>query len=852
MMMRTADAILYRRLFIAAVLLVSHSSILHGGTIGILEGTVQDKNTQQPLVGANVQLVGTAYGTITDHEGYYKLNSVRAGVYRVKFSLIGYAPIIMEEVVIPPDVRVRLNVTLEQAAIELEAVEVRYERPLIQKERPITVYSISEVKLEKLPVTSFQDVLTLQPGSTLEGNVRGGKTNEVKYLIDGIAVQDVIAGGLATDLPKSSIAGLTVYTGGFEAEYGNALSGVVNVLTRSGGGQHDVAVRVERDSWIPSSVNKQQDRATQVEASIGGPVLPGEVTYFTANTFTMSDTRYWQDFQSFFTTPVQQEFTGFSKVEWTSSATLKVGLQGIYSLRKWQDYEFSWRFNLDGLPRRSRDAYRVALTVANALSELSSYSVSLATFYQRTRVGEGTKQSLQTQPYEYDFYLRYIVDGKRNWWADSRQISYTLKGDFSTLLGSDHLMKVGVEFVQYDIFADVVKFEPQTTYFGKPILNAPLLNYSNQYNYYPRSGSVYVQDNVGLAKDGSNFTAGLRWDFLDPTAERPIVEFVPVRPNEYRQQVVGSTRAKFKQQLSPRFGAAVPAGPSTFFFVNLGKYFQFPLFDYLYSGINPAQLREGTRNVLTGNPDLEPERVLAWEIGIRHTIDDHLLGSVTYFKKDFENQIDSKTLIPFDSKSAGDFGFASYVNNAEASAWGFECILSRERDERLSGSLSYTYMVTEGGSEYANQALNYAQWGFPLAPKLFPLSWDQRHTIKLDADALLWYGLQTNVIILYNSPRPYSFYPTRDGFSPVDPSYVFIPNNARMREVLMVNVKISKRFDLPFVFPSTLTVYADIRNLLNRKNVRWMDSNGRVGGELGDPSAYYDPRRVRAGLRYEF
>ncbi len=822
------------------------------GTMGILEGKVREKESRQPLPGVNVQIAGTGYGDATDEEGYYQINPLRAGSYNIRFSLLGYKTVVMEKLVVPPDIRTRIDVELQQSPIELEPVEVRYERPMIQKERPATAYSIGEVKLEKLPVTTYQEVLSLQPGTTREGNVRGGKSNEVSFLIDGLPVQDVIGGGLAADLPKSSISGLTIYTGGFEAEYGNALSGVVNVVTRSGEDRHTMAVRLERDSWLSSAVNKQQDRATQVELTAAGPMVPNRITYFTANTFTASDTRWWQDFQNFFSSPVQQDFTGFSKIEWISSPTFKASLQGVYSFRRWHDYEYSWRYNLDGLPARFRDAFRIALIASNTISERSSYSVSLSTFYHRSRIGEGSKDEQLLQPYQYDFFLRYIVDGKRNWWADTRQIIYTLKGDFSTLIGEEHLFKAGAEIDQYGIFSDLVKLEPQTTYFGKPILDAPLLNYSNTYSYFPRSGSVFVQDNVGLSKDGSSLIAGLRWDFLDPTADRPIVEFIPTRPNEFDQRVTGYARAKFKHQISPRLGASVPVSTSTFFFVNVGRYFQFPLFEFLYSGINPAQLRQGTRNVLTGNPDLEPERVLAWEIGLRHDLGDNMLGSVTYFKKDFENQIDSKTLVPFDSKAAGDFGFASYVNNAAANASGFEFVLSRERDEFLSGSVSYTYMVTEGASEYVNQIINYAQWGFPLAPKLFPLSWDQRHTIKVDMDAKVFWQIQTNLVVLYNSPRPYSFFPTRDGFRPLDPSYVFVPNNARMSDVLFGNLKISRQFNLSEASRSLLTVYADIRNLLNKNNIRWVDSNGRAGGELDDPGAYYEPRRVRVGGRYEF
>lgn len=822
------------------------------GTTGILEGRIRDKQTHENLIGVNVAIVGTQYGSVTDADGVYRVSNLRAGVYDVRFSIVGYKTVTMKKVTILPDLRTRIDLDLEQSSVELEAVEVRAERPLIQKDLAATAYSIGELKIDKLPVTSFKEVLGLQPGTTIEGNVRGGKTNEVIFLVDGLPVQDVIGGGVGTNLPKSSITGMTIQTGGFDAEYGNAMSGVVNVITKSGGDKHAFSVRLDRDSWLPSSFNKQQDRSTEVEASASGPILPGELYYFTANTFIASDTRWWQDFQNFFSSPISRELTGFGKLDYLYSPTFKISLQGIYSLRKWHDYEFSWRFNLNGLPLRTRDAVRGAIILSQTLSQSSFYTLSFSTFYQHSRIGEGAKEDLSLYPYEYDFYLRYIINGQRNWWADTKQTIYTFKGDYTTQYEKIHLLRVGVEVNQYNINSDLVKYEPQTTYFGKPMTDAPLLNFSNTYSYFPRSGSIYIQDKVELVRDGSNFSVGLRWDFLDPTAERPIVEYVPVSQTEYRQQVTGMVKAKFKQQLSPRISFAAPVGPSSFFFANFGHYFQFPLFDYLYSGINPAQLRQGARNVLTGNPDLDPERTVAWELGFKHGINENMVASLTYFSKSFKNQIDSKTLIPFDSKSAGDYGFASYVNNAEANASGLEFVLSRERDERLSGSISYSYMITEGVSEYVDQTINYAQWGFPLAARPYPLSWDQRHTIKLDLDFKLPYDIQSNLVVLYNSPRPYTLYPTRDGFTPTDPSKVFLPNNARMENVTFVSLKISKQMVLDEGGRYNLTVYADVRNLVNTKNIRWIDSSGRVGGELSDPSAYYDPRRTRIGLRIEF
>ncbi|MBX2992639.1 MAG: TonB-dependent receptor [Bacteroidetes bacterium] len=836
-------------LFLTLLMVVS----TFAGTTGLLEGRVTDKATGQYVVGANVTVVGTQFGAAADVDGIFVIANIRAGTYSVKFSSVGYRTVILQNVTILPDLRTRIDMQLDPSAVELDAIEVRAERPLIQKDQPSTAFSIGEVKLDKLPVVAFQEVLGLQPGTTVEGNVRGGKINEVVYLVDGLPVQDVVGGGLGTGLPKSSITGMTVHTGGFEAQYGNAMSGIVNVVTKTGADKHEIGGRVERDGWLPTRVNEQQDRLTEVELTAGGPIVQNRLFYFTANTYTQSDTRWWRDFDQFRVDGVISEFNGFSKLESIISPSVRLALQGIYSLRDWRDYEFTWRFNLPGLPARNRNSYRLALTLSHTLSDNVFYTASVSRYFQRSEIGERIGADQDLRPYEYDFFLRYIVGGKRHWWADTRQTIYTVKGDVTAQIDRSHIVKAGVELHQYNILSDLIKFEPQLTYFGKPIETADLLNYSNSYHYQPRSGSVYVQDKIEFVRDGSSFSFGVRWDFLDTRAARPIVEFIPVRQDEFEQRVVGSTKVKFKHQFSPRIAFAAPVGPSSFFYVNFGQYFQYPLFDYLYSGINPSQIRSGTRGVLTGNPDLEPERTIAWEAGFKHGISPTVVASATYFRKSISNQIDSKTLIPFDSKSAGDYGFASYVNNAQATVNGLEFVISQERGEKFSGTISYSYMVTEGVSDNVNQSINLAQWGFPLVARPYPLSWDQRHTIKADADFSLFLGMQMNVVVLYNSPRPYTFYPTRDGYTPLDSTKAFLPNNARMEDVLFINFKVRREFTLGcepnFYY---LTLYADARNVLNAKNIRWVDSNGRVGGELGDPGAYYDPRRIRVGARLEF
>jgi outer membrane receptor for ferrienterochelin and colicin len=821
------------------------------GITGILEGKIRDKQTGEGLPAVNILVIGLNVGAVTDENGFYRIGNIRGGVYDVRVSLMGYKKIVMKGITIYPDLKTRLDLELETASVELPAMEVVAEQPVIRIDQAVTAYQIAKNRIDQLPISKFQEVIGLQPGTTQEGNIRGGKTTDALYLVDGIPIQDVIGGGIGTSLPKSSVNSLTLMTGGLDAEYGNALGGVINVVTRSGDNTHQISFRFERDNWLPERIDKQVNRSLESELTVSGPIIPDRLFYFSADKIALSDTRWWQDFQHYFSSPIDREISGLSKLEYVFSPTLRIGLQGIYSFHHWRDYEYSWRFNLDGLPAETKNSFRLALLLSHSLSNTMSYTVTLSAFSTHSRINDGDKEDMTLLPYEYDLYLRYILHGSRNWWEDTRQYVYSLKSDLTWQVRGVHLVKAGITLNQYHIVSDLVKYEPQLTYFGKPISGASLLNYSNAYDYRPRSGSVYLQDKIDMADQGANVTFGMRWDFLDPRAERPLVEFIPTSSTEYTEKVNGSVPASFKQQISPRIALSFPLMPGSFFFINYGQYFQFPLFNYLYSGLNPVQLKYGTKNVQAGNVDLEPESSTLWEFGCKQNIKGNIVLTMTYFQKNMTNQIDTKTLIPFDSKSAGDYGFASYVNNSSGSAYGFEGVISREQSENISGSLSYTYMVTEGFSDYANQGLNIAQWGFKLAALSYPLSWDQRHTIKADIDFTAPGNIQSNVVIMYNSPRPYTYFPTRDGYTALDTSKMLLPNNARMNDFVTVNCKVSKKFELSSPGRIVLTVYTDIQNLLNRKNIKWMDSEGRIGGELNDPGGYYEPRRVRVGLQID-
>ncbi len=841
--------------------LLVFSGSVFAGTTGILEGSITDKRTGESLPGVNISVVGTQQGTATGEDGRYELQNVRAGTYDVRCSLIGYKTYLIKNVIINPDLRTRLDVDLEPSAVELDEIVVVKEKPLIQRDITGTTYIVSSEEFTALPIDAVTDVIRLKPGVTLEGNVRGGKASEVVYLVDGLPIQDVLSGGTSTELPNSSIVGLSIYTGGFEAEYGNALSGVVNIVTKTGGEDHRILLRADKDNLFSvfsrdegillAKGNPQSNRSTEFEVSGSGPVISNTMYYTASVNGLLTDTRWWQDFQYFFNSPVERHLNGFGKIDYLFSPTLRLGGQVLYSYRDWHDYEFNWRFNLNGLPEERRTSYRVATILSHTLSDKFFYTASLSRFTLDGRIGAGSREDIPVNdPYQYDFFLRYVVDGQRAWWTRTKQQTYTGKIDANLRAWDTHLIKAGVEFNYYDLNADIVKYEPRKTYFGKPLVNEPQLDFSTSYSYHPTSGSVYLQDRIDLSRDGILLNAGVRFDFLNPTASRPDIEAIPIQDSAYAFQSTGSKKASLKSQLSPRLGAAMQLTENSYLFVNLGWYFQFPLFNYLYSGLDRVALAKGV-SALTGNPDLNPERTKSYELSLKYSFPLDIVGSITYFRKETKDLIDTKTFIPGDSKLAGTFGFAEYVNNPYADATGVEIVVTKDRGGWVTGELSYTYMVAEGTSGSAEDQYYIAQYGLPPGARLFPLSWDVRHSLKMNATIIAIPNWSFNIVTQLSSGRPYTRYPTATGFEPVDGG-VFAQNNARMPGYFDLDIKVTHTITFGWWPSARLSLYADIRNLLNEENVRWVDSNGRIGGELGDPSGYYTGRRTGLGVQVEF
>jgi hypothetical protein len=205
---------------------------VRAGTTGKISGRVVDAK-KQPLTGVNVMLVGQRLGALTDEDGRYQILNVPAGTYQVRFNLIGYGPKVVDGVEVSADQTTALNTDLAESAVQLKEVEVTSKRPVVEVNRTSTIATVNRDQIAKLPVQELQDVVDLQAG-VVDGHFRGGRIGEVQYQVDGVSVNNAFNNQSALRLDRSLLEEVQVISGTFDAEYGQAMSGVVNTVLRRG------------------------------------------------------------------------------------------------------------------------------------------------------------------------------------------------------------------------------------------------------------------------------------------------------------------------------------------------------------------------------------------------------------------------------------------------------------------------------------------------------------------------------------------------------------------------------------------------------------------------------------------
>lgn len=214
-----------------------------GASTGQVKGTIKDKESGDPIVGATVFIVGTSFGGFTDGEGRYTVLRIDPGVYMVKISSIGYTSVDVTDVIVKADLTTEVNADLITQASDLDVtITVKATADIIDKFQTDNRVSISKETIARQPVTTVDDLVNQVAGVVMDqaGDIyiRGGRAGEVAYIVDGVPLRDPLGGegqaGAALSLVSGSIQEFTVIKDGFDPEYGDALSGVVKITTQTG------------------------------------------------------------------------------------------------------------------------------------------------------------------------------------------------------------------------------------------------------------------------------------------------------------------------------------------------------------------------------------------------------------------------------------------------------------------------------------------------------------------------------------------------------------------------------------------------------------------------------------------
>ncbi|MFA6596439.1 MAG: TonB-dependent receptor [Ignavibacteriaceae bacterium] len=230
-----------KRTFYLLLIIFGNLSILAQNKTGIISGEVRDAVTKRPLLFANISLVGTQIGVVTDDKGYFVIKNIDAGVYQLKFSYIGYLPMIKEDITVNQSRNTSVPVELIPAQIEMKEVNVTggyFQKPIDQ---PISIRSLTQQEIRR-SAGSAEDIFRVMqslPGVATAGGksaqliVRGGSPDENLTLLDNIEIYNPIhfartgeSMGIVSIINPSLLKGVDFMTGGFPAKYGDKMSSV--------------------------------------------------------------------------------------------------------------------------------------------------------------------------------------------------------------------------------------------------------------------------------------------------------------------------------------------------------------------------------------------------------------------------------------------------------------------------------------------------------------------------------------------------------------------------------------------------------------------------------------------------
>ncbi|HEX9615047.1 MAG TPA: TonB-dependent receptor, partial [Bacteroidota bacterium] len=696
----------------AVCVFIGLGEALIAGSTGKISGKVVDANSGEPLIGVNILLEETTMGAAADLEGNYAVLNVPPGIYTLRASAIGYNTVRVTNVRVQVDLTTNVDFQLAETTIEMkEEVVVVAQRPIVQKDLTSTSSRVSSDQIKTFPVEDVSGLVNLQAG-VVEGHFRGGRGGEVLYMIDGISVTDAYSGGAGVTTENHSIQELEVISGTFNAEYGQAMSGVVNQVTKDGGEKYAGEISFYAGDYVSTrnDVFLGIDRinpghVANIQGTLSGPVLPGVTFFISARKYYNEGHLYGKriflpkDSSDFSSNDPALHYVGASgdgalvplSPEDRFTAHVKATIQLFTSDRlrltyldqrqDWREYDHAYKYNPDGTYQHRTRGKLAGVSYTTVFDPTSFLEIHGAWFsnLEESYVFE--------DPYDPRFpdYRRalavsgpaFLTGGARDLHLhrESRYLSF--KADFVSQVTKEHQIKLGVEGKKHRIWIhnfgiqndQSTNFTPRPVYFGRSEFANTIIR--------PEQASAYVQDKMEFQNLIVN--AGLRVDYFRPKAK---VLKNPLRLGDPKR--LQSVLPEY--QVSPRFGLAFPITDRGVLHLSYGHFFQVPNFDLLY--LNPQFNLNATQAFQVGNPALKSERTVAYELGVQQQLADDIGLDVTAYYKDVRNLVGTEI---FDIGNGNKY--SQYVNRDYGNTRGFIVSLERRHSGILGFTIDYTFQI---------------------------------------------------------------------------------------------------------------------------------------------------------------
>lgn len=566
---------------------------------GKIAGKITDATTGEDLPFVNVMVVGTNYGAATDLEGNYFIINIPPGTYSVKASAIGYNSITVQNIKVATGFTSTENFKLLSTALELkEEVVVVAQKPLIQKDLTASTSIVGEDVIAQLPVTDLGDVLQLQAGFVQSGgdfHIRGGRAGQVAYQVDGVTLTDAYDGSTVINVNANAVQELQVISGAFNAEYGQAMSGVINIVTKDGDNQFQGNVQ----SYVGDYFSNRNDKFWNIdkinpaairnfEGSLSGPILRDELFFyvngryyyntgylFGQRKFLVTDratevpnsggadftitkdkndpTKNGNGDREFVSMNPREKIYAQGKLTYRLMPGMKVNFNYVLDREEYQDYNHSRKLTPDNNLQRFRKGYSNTLSLNHAISNSSFYNLNLSYFFKEyfhylfeniyndennLSTSYVNNTILQTPPYSFDI-------GGTDYGRFKRSTgTYSAKLDWTTQINQEINFQFGGEFKRHNIYFKDITLFPLLINGITTVAIAPITTpLNNEYTRNPIEGSFYAQSKFEAFD--LIFNLGLRFDMFNPDGKvlsdpsDPNI-IVPLRPSNQFNDLNGN------------------------------------------------------------------------------------------------------------------------------------------------------------------------------------------------------------------------------------------------------------------------------------------------------------------------